>query len=81
MVYPIHALPGRNSPGKRLEALLNFQTMVSDLTGMPIANASLLDEGTAAAEAMHMFWGLKNKKDALHNKFFVSEHAFRKPLM
>ena len=56
----------------RLEALLNFQTLVSDLTGMPIANASLLDEGTAAAEAMHMFWGLKNKKDALHNKFFVS---------
>ena len=60
----------------RLEALLNFQTMVSDLTGMPVANASLLDEGTAAAEAMHMFWGLKNKKDALHNKFFVSEQCF-----
>src|ERR1019366_4087648 len=60
----------------RLEALLNFQTMVSDLTGMPIANASLLDEGTAAAEAMHMFWGLKNKKDALHNKFFISDHCF-----
>ena len=60
----------------RLEALLNFQTMVSDLTGMPIANASLLDEGTAAAEAMHMFWGLKNKKDSLHNKFFVSSLCF-----
>ncbi|MBS1612534.1 MAG: glycine dehydrogenase (aminomethyl-transferring), partial [Bacteroidetes bacterium] len=60
----------------RLEALLNYQTMVSDLTGLPIANGSLLDEGTAAAEAMHMFWGVKNKKDALHNKFFVSELCF-----
>jgi glycine dehydrogenase len=46
----------------RLESLLNFQTMVSDLTGFPIANASLLDEGTAAAEAMSMFYSEKNAK-------------------
>ncbi len=60
----------------RLEALLNYQTMVSDLTGLPIANASLLDEGTAAAEAMHMFYGVKNKSAETANKFFVSNLCF-----
>jgi glycine dehydrogenase len=57
----------------RLEMLLNYQTMIIDLTGMEIANASLLDEGTAAAEAMTMFYGLRkgDKKNA--NTFFVSE--------
>ncbi|MFA6260895.1 MAG: aminomethyl-transferring glycine dehydrogenase [Bacteroidia bacterium] len=58
----------------RLEALLNYQTMVRDLTGMEIANASLLDEGTAAAEAMHMLHAEAKNKDA--NKFFVSQACF-----
>jgi glycine dehydrogenase len=60
----------------RLESLLNFQTMVSDLTGLPIANASLLDEGTAAAEAMHVFYAEKNKRaqDGQEaNEFFVAD--------
>jgi len=62
----------------RLEALLNFQTMVSDLTGLPLANASLLDEGTAAAEAMGMFYGLANKRkaDSPISKFFVDNNVF-----
>lgn len=55
----------------RLEALLNFQTMVIDLTGMEIANASLLDEGTAAAEAMMMFHRLTRR--AARDTFFVSD--------
>ena len=60
----------------RLEALINFQTMVIDLTGMEIANASLLDEATAAAEAMHLLYASRkgNKKDAA--KFFVDADTF-----
>ncbi len=64
----------------RLEALLNYQTMLSDLTGLPIANASLLDEGTAAAEAMAMFYNLKNRRNKQPedqaNEFFVSSEVF-----
>ncbi len=57
----------------RLEALLNYQTMVMDLTGLEIANSSLLDEGTAAAEAMAMSYNLQKKQAA--NTFFVSEQC------
>jgi glycine dehydrogenase len=60
----------------RMEALINYQTMVMDLTGMEIANASLLDEATAAAEALHLLHASKkgSKKDA--HKFFVDENTF-----
>ncbi|MFT4600691.1 MAG: glycine dehydrogenase [Arenicella sp.] len=62
----------------RLEALLNFQTMVMDLTSMEMANASLLDEGTAAAEAMIMFFNSRSRdqKKAEINKFFIADHCF-----
>lgn len=59
----------------RLEALLNFQTVVTNLTQLPLANASLLDESTAAAEAMHMFFNNRTKDQKKYDakKFFVSD--------
>jgi len=57
----------------RLEALLNFQTVVSDLTGLQVANASMLDEGTSAAEAMMMCHRLTRGADPVRNLFFVSD--------
>jgi glycine dehydrogenase len=57
----------------RLEALLNFQTMVSDLTGLPMTNASLLDESTAAAEAMGVAWAVRGSAE--RSVFFVSREC------
>ena len=66
----------------RLEALLNFQTMVVSLTGMELANASLLDEGTAAAEAMIMMYNLRSRKAIKEGvkKIFVDENIFPQTL-
>ncbi len=66
----------------RLEALLNYQTMITDLTGMELANASLLDESTAAAEAMALLFSVRSRdqKKADVNKFFVSEEILPQTL-
>ncbi|WP_104735656.1 aminomethyl-transferring glycine dehydrogenase [Hanstruepera ponticola] len=66
----------------RLEALLNFQTMITDLTGMELANASLLDESTAAAEAMSLLFAVRDRdqKKAGVNRFFVSENILPQTL-
>lgn len=66
----------------RLEALLNFQTMITDLTGMELANASLLDESTAAAEAMTMLYDVRTRDQKKNGavKFFVSEEILPQTL-
>ena len=64
----------------RLEALINFQTMVIDLTGMEIANASLLDEGTAASEAMHLLHASKKGSKKNAHKFFADINCFPQTL-
>lgn len=60
----------------RLEILLNFQTVISDMTSLPIANASLLDEATSAAEAMMMFFAASRSYKKNANKFFVDNNVF-----
>ena len=60
----------------RLEALMNYQTMIGDLTGMPVANASLLDEPTAAAEAMAMMHRVRSRTASGADRLVVSRHCF-----
>src|SRR5690554_3670282 len=66
----------------RLEALLNFQTVVSELTGLPLSNSSLLDEATAAAEAATMMYGLRDRTQVKENveTLFVDKHIFPQTL-
>lgn len=66
----------------RLEALMNFQTTVSDLTGLPLANSSLLDEATAGAEAATMFYNLRSKEQIARgaNKLFIEQNIFPQTL-
>ncbi len=64
----------------RLESLLNFQTVIVDLTGLEIANASLLDEGTAAAEAMHLMHAVHRKANKAARTLFVDENIFPQTL-
>lgn len=66
----------------RLEALLNFQTMVSELTALPLANSSLLDEATAAAEAATMMYGLRSRDQVKQQveTLFVDRHLFPQTL-
>ena len=66
----------------RLEALLNYQTVICDLTGMELANASLLDEGTSAAEALSMLHATRSREKIknVSNKFFIDESTFQQTI-
>src|SRR5690606_16126456 len=64
----------------RLEALINFQTVIIELTGLPLANASLLDEATAAAEAMSMLFAARKGNKAEARRFFVDRNTFPQTL-